>query len=89
MLMPDNFEIREDGTLVLIVNEVEYEFKEMDDFIYSDKKKIILKHNAVINLAANANIKVEPPILLSSHDSGSIVFARQAVRSDGVKFSAV
>ena len=43
MLMPDNFEIREDGTLVLIVNEVEYEFKEMDDFIYSDKKKIILK----------------------------------------------
>ena len=54
MLMPDNFEIREDGTLVLIVNEVEYEFKEMDDFIYSDKKKIILKHHAVINLAANA-----------------------------------
>ena len=25
MLMPDNFEIREDGTLVIIVNEVEYE----------------------------------------------------------------
>lgn len=70
MLMPDNFEIREDGTLVIIVNEVEYEFKEMDDFIYSDKKKIILKHHAVINLAANANIKVGPPVLLSSHDSG-------------------
>ena len=45
MLMPDNYEIREDGTLVIIVNEVEYEFKEMDDFIYSDKKKIILNQN--------------------------------------------
>ena len=47
MLMPDNYEIREDGTLVIIVNEVEYEFKEMDDFIYSDKKKIILKQEKI------------------------------------------
>ena len=89
MLMPDNYEIREDGTLVIIVNEVEYEFKEMDDFIYSDKKKIILKHHAVINLAANANIKVGPPVLLSSHNSGCFVFYREATLSDGTKFSAV
>lgn len=27
MLMPENYEIREDGTLVIIINEVEYEFK--------------------------------------------------------------
>lgn len=89
MLMPDNFEVREDGTLVIIVNEVEYEFKEKDDFIYSDKKKIILKHHAVINLAANANIKVGPPVLLSSHNPGCFVFYREAILSDGAKFSAV
>ena len=89
MLMPDNSEIREDGTLVIIVNEVEYEFKEMDDFIYSDKKKIILKHHAVINLAANANIKVGPPVLLSSHNPGCFVFSREAILSDGSKFHAI
>lgn len=58
MLMPENFEIRDNGVLVIFVNEVEYEFVEKDDFIYSDKKKIILKHHAVINLANNAKIKV-------------------------------
>lgn len=89
MMMPDSYEIRDNGVLVIIVNEVEYEFAEKEDFIYSDKKKIILKHHAVINLANNANINVGPPILLSSHDSGSFVFAREAVRSDGVKLSAV
>lgn len=89
MLMPDNYEVREDGTLVIIVNEVEYEFKEMDDFIYSDKRKIILKHHAVINLAANANIKVGAPVLLSSHNPGCFVFSREATLSDGTKFSAV
>ena len=89
MMMPDSYEIRDDGVLVIIVNEVEYEFAEKEDFIYSDKKKIILKHHAVINLANNANIKVGPPVLLSSHDTGSFVFAREAVRSDGVKLSAV
>ena len=89
MLMPDNYEIREEGTLVIMVNEVEYEFKEMDDFIYSDKKQIILKHHAVINLAANANIKVGPPVLLSSHDSGCFVFYREAILSDGTKFYAI
>jgi len=89
MLMPDNFEIREDGTLVIIVNEVEYEFKEKDDFIYSDKKKIILKHHAVINLSLNANIKVGPPMLLSSHSTGCFVFSREATLSDGTRFSAI
>ena len=89
MLMPDNFEIREDGTLVIIINEVEYEFKEMDDFIYSDKRKIILKHHAVINLASNANIKVGPPVLLSSHNSGCFVFYREAILSDGTKYYAI
>ena len=89
MMMPDSYEIRDNGVLVIIVNEVEYEFVEKEDFIYSDKKKIILKHHAIINLANNANIKVGPPILLSSHDTGSFVFAREAVRSDGVKLSAV
>ena len=89
MLMPDNFEIREDGTLVIIINEVEYEFKEMDDFIYSDKRKIILKHHAVINLASNANIKVGPPILLSSHNAGCFVFYREAILSDGTKYYAI
>ncbi len=89
MLMPDNFEIREDGTLVIIINEIEYEFKEMDDFIYSDKKKIILKHHAVINLAANANIKVGPPVLLRSHNSCCFVFCREAILSDGTKFYAI
>ena len=89
MLMPDNFEIRGDGTLVIIINEVEYEFKEMDDFIYSDKKKIILKHHAVINLASNANIKVGPPVLLSSHNSGCFVFYREAILSDGTKYYAI
>lgn len=54
MLMPENFEIRDNGVLVIFVNEVEYEFVEKDDFIYSDKKKIILKHHAVINLANNS-----------------------------------
>ena len=54
MLMPENFEIRDNGVLVIFVNEVEFEFVEKDDFIYSDKKKIILKHHAVINLANNA-----------------------------------
>lgn len=39
MLMPENFEIRDNGVLVIFVNEVEYEFVEKDDFIYSDKKK--------------------------------------------------
>ena len=89
MLMPDNYVIREDGTLVIIINEVEYEFKEKDDYIFSDKKKIILKHHAVINLAANAQIKVSPPILLSSHNAGCFVFSREVILSDGTKFSAV
>ena len=47
MLMPENYEIRDNGSLVIFVNEVEYEFVEKDDFIYSDKKKIILKHHAI------------------------------------------
>ena len=89
MLMPENFEIRDYGVLVIFVNEVEYEFVEKDDFIYSDKKKIILKHHAVINLANNAKIKVGPPVLLSSHDSGSFVFCREAVMNDGTKYCAV
>ena len=89
MLMPENFEIRDNGVLVIFVNEVEYEFVEKDDFIYSDKKKIILKHHAVINLANNAKIKVGPPVLLSSHDSGSFVFCREAVMNDGTKYCAV
>jgi len=89
MLMPDNYEIREDGTLVIIINEVEYEFKEKDDFIYSDKKKIILKHHAVINLAANANITVGTPVLLSSHNPGCFVFSREAVLSDGTRYCAI
>ena len=33
MLMPENFEIRDNGVLVIFVNEVEYEFVEKDDFI--------------------------------------------------------
>ena len=89
MLMPENYEIRDDGTLVIIINEVEYEFKEMTDFIYSDKKKIILKHHAVINLAANANIKVGPPVLLSSHNPSCFVFSREVTLGDGSKFCAV
>ncbi len=89
MLMPENFEIRDNGVLVIFVNEVEFEFVEKDDFIYSDKKKIILKHHAVINLANNAKIKVGPPVLLSSHDSGSFVFCREAVMNDGTKYCAV
>lgn len=89
MMMPENYEIRDNGKLVIIVNEVEYEFSENEDFIYSDRKKIILKHHAVINLATNANIKVGPPILLSSHDSTNFVFSREAVCSDGLHFHAV
>lgn len=89
MLMPDNYEIRDDGTLVIIVNEVEYEFKEKEDFIFSDKKKIILKHHAVINLAANANIRVEPPTLLSSHNPGCFVFSREAILGDGSRYCAI
>ena len=89
MLMPENFKIREDGTLVIIIDEVEYEFREMDDFIYSDKKKIILKHHAVINLASNANIKVGPPVLLSSHNSGCFVFYREATLGDGTRYYAI
>lgn len=89
MLMPENFEIRDNGVLVIFVNEVEFEFVEKDDFIYSDKKKIILKHHAVINLANNAKIKVGPPTLLSSHDPGSFVFCREAEMSDGTRYCAV
>ena len=89
MMMPENYEIRQNGKLVIIVNEVEYEFNENEDFIYSDKKKIILKHHAVINLASNANIKVGPPILLSSHDYNCFVFSREAVCSDGFRFYAI
>lgn len=89
MLMPDNYEIREDGTLAIIINEVQYEFKEKEDFIYSDKKKIILKHHAVINLAANAKIEVGPPRLLCTHDSGCYIFCREATLGDGTRFSAI
>lgn len=39
MMMPDSYEIKENGILAIMVNEVEYEFAEKEDFIYSDKKK--------------------------------------------------
>ena len=67
MQMPENFKC-EDNKLTIIVGELEFEFLEKDDFIRSDKKKILMKHHAIVVLAQSAKISVGMPVLLSSHD---------------------
>ncbi len=88
MEMPENYRIDGDK-LIITVNEVDYEFTEKKDFIRSDSDKLLMKHHAIVTLAQNANITVSMPVLMSSHDAGSFVIAREAKRADGVRLSAV
>ena len=88
MQMPENYKV-EDGKLTIFVDELEFEFLEKSDFIYSDKGKILLKHHAITVLAQGAGIAVGMPVLLSSHDRDSFVIAREAVKQNGVRYSAI
>ena len=88
MQMPENYKV-EDGKLTIFVDELEFEFLEKSDFIYSDKGKILLKHHAITVLAQGAGIAVGMPVLLSSHDSNSFVIAREAVKQNGARYSAI
>lgn len=88
MQMPENYKV-EDGKLTIFVDELEFEFLEKSDFIYSDKGKILLKHHAITVLAQGAGITVGMPVLLSSHDSNSFVIAREAIKQNGARYSAI
>lgn len=86
---PNGYELRSDGTLTVTYNNVTYEFFEKDDFVLSDRKKIILKHHAVIALAIECNLTVGPPVLLSGQGSDGFIFMREVTLPDGKNFSAI
>ena len=80
--------INEDSTLLLTIDEIEYSFTETD-YLMSDKGKVLLKHQAVLDLAKRADVTVEEPKLLSSHSPVVYVFSRRAVRKGRDAFTAI
>lgn len=85
----NGYELRSDGTLAISYNNVTYEFSEKEDYVLSDRKKIILKHHAVIALAFAVNLRVGAPKLITSQGTDNFIFLREVTTSDGKTFSAI
>lgn len=80
--------INDENTLLLKIDESEYAFAETD-YLTSDKGKILLKHQAILDLAKRTDVTVEEPKLLSSHSPVVYVFSRRAIRKGKEDFTAI
>ena len=87
MEMPDKYTINPDGSLTVYVDSQEYVFSK-NQFLKSDKGRILLKHQAVAMLAEMTGVKVREPVLLSNYNPVIYVFSRTAVRGNET-FAAV
>ena len=81
MEMPDKYTINPDGSLTVYVDSQEYVFSK-NQFLKSDKGRILLKHQAVAMLAEMTGVKVREPVLLSNYNPVIYVFSRTAVRGN-------
>ena len=80
--------INRDNNLIIKIDEIDYLFAETD-YLTSDRGKILLKHQAIMDLAKRADVTVEEPKLLSSHSPVVYVFSRKAVRKGKETFTAI
>ena len=80
--------INQDNNLIIKIDEIDYLFAETD-YLTSDRGKILLKHQAIMDLAKRADVTVEEPKLLSSHSPVVYVFSRKAVRKGKETFTAI
>ena len=87
MEMPDRYTINPDGSLTVYVDSQEYTFAK-NQFLKSDKGRILMKHQAIVMLAEMTGVKVKEPVLLSNYNPVIYVFSRTAVRGNDT-FAAV
>lgn len=69
--------INSDKTLTVTVNENEFSF-ESNDYLKSDKGKILLKHGSVLRLAEVFGVILEEPKLVVTHGTSTYVISRTA-----------
>ncbi len=81
MEMPERVKLNTDKTLTVFLNNDEIILKK-DDYVKSDKGKILLKHKTVRMLADLAKVRIGPPVLMSTHGSTVYVIARTAKLGD-------
>ncbi len=81
MEMPERVKLNTDKSLTVFLGNLEITLTK-DDYLKSDKGKILLKHRTVRMLAEMGKLKVGPPVLLSTHGSSVYVIARTAKMGD-------
>lgn len=81
MEMPERVKLNTDKSLTVFLNNDEIILKK-EDYVKSDKGKILLKHKTIRMLAEMAKVKIGPPLLISTHSSSVYVIARTAKLGD-------
>lgn len=79
MEMPERVKIKDDKSLELQLEDFNdvFTIKE-SQYFKSDRGKILLKHQTIMQLAELLNIEVGPPVLLHTHNPVIYVIARTA-----------
>lgn len=81
MEMPERVKVNPDDTLTVFVDSAEYSFSR-NQYLKTDKGKILLRHQAIVLLAEMIGVKVKAPVLLSNYNPVIYVFARTAIRGN-------
>lgn len=79
MEMPERIKENSDKTLTVYVDEEPFEIGEKQ-YLKSDKGKILLKHQIIVELARLTGVTVEEPKLVHTHSPVVYVFSRTAIR---------
>lgn len=79
MEMPERVKMNSDNSLELLLeNADEYFTVDQKQYFKSDKGKILLKHQTIMQLADLLGVVVGPPVLVHSHNPVVYVFSRTA-----------
>lgn len=81
MEMPERIKVNTDKSLTVFLDDAEFQIGPKE-YLKSDKGKILLKHQTVMQLAFMSKTRVGPPILVSTHNPVVYVIARTATRGD-------
>ena len=79
MEMPERIKENSDRSLTVYVDGAPFEIGEKQ-YLKSDKGRILLKHQTIVELARLANVIVEEPRLVHTHSPVVYVFSRTAIR---------
>lgn len=81
MEMPERIKENSDKTLTVYVDEEPFEIGEKQ-YLKSDKGRILLKHQTIVELARLTGVTVEEPKLVHTHSPVVYVFSRTAIRGN-------